>query len=151
MKKIIPNILLDENGNKTGVLLKKIDFERIMEALEDYHDYKVIQKRTAKPSKSILRSKDFNRVKCNTVMLLNRFFGYKYIFSNPAKKNLKKLDDLVSSKECLDIKMLVNVTPIKYRLRVGNYRVIFAEHENEIIIVVVSVGHRREIYNRMKR
>jgi len=96
-------------------------------------------------------------------MLLNRFFGYKYIFSNPAKKDLKKLDkktitsitdkldDLVSSKECLDVKMLVNVTPIKYRLRVGNYRVIFAEHENEIIIVVVGVGHRKEIYNHMKR
>ncbi|MFH0898616.1 MAG: type II toxin-antitoxin system RelE/ParE family toxin [bacterium] len=97
------------------------------------------------------------------MMFFNRFFGYKYIFSEPAKRDLKKLDkqvlakiiskldDLVSKKECLDVKMMVSTTPTQYRLRVGDYRVIFVEQKNEIIIVVIGVGHRREIYNRTKR
>jgi mRNA interferase RelE/StbE len=95
-------------------------------------------------------------------MLPNRFFGYKYSFSESAKRDLKKLDnqvvtkirnkldDLVSRKECLDVKKMVSVTPAQYRLRVGDYRVIFAELENEIMIIVIGVGHRKEIYNRMK-
>jgi hypothetical protein len=52
MKKIARTLLFDEDGNKTGVLLKKADFEAIMEALEDYHDYKLIKKRAGKHYKT---------------------------------------------------------------------------------------------------
>ncbi len=52
MKKIVPKFLFDVDGNKTGVLLKKADFEAIMEALEDYHDYKLVKKRTTKSHKT---------------------------------------------------------------------------------------------------
>jgi mRNA interferase RelE/StbE len=33
-----------------------------------------------------------------------------------------------------------------YRIRHGNWRVIYTVNENEVLIVVVDVGHRREIY-----
>jgi mRNA interferase RelE/StbE len=33
-----------------------------------------------------------------------------------------------------------------YRIRVGNYRVIYEINDNSIIVIVVSVGHRKEIY-----
>ena len=33
-----------------------------------------------------------------------------------------------------------------YRIRVGNYRVIYEINDNTIIVTVVSVGHRKEIY-----
>lgn len=91
-------------------------------------------------------------------MFKNRFSGYKYIFSESAKRDLKKLDDqiksriikkldeLTSGKEGLDIKNMVGKGPAEYRLRVGDYRVIFMERRQEIIIVVVGVGHRREVY-----
>ncbi|MFH0898615.1 MAG: hypothetical protein V1855_03480 [bacterium] len=52
MKKIVPHFLFDVDGNKTGVLLKKADFETIMEAIEDYYDYKLIKKRTTKEHKT---------------------------------------------------------------------------------------------------
>ena len=34
-----------------------------------------------------------------------------------------------------------------YRLRIGAYRVIFKKDETRLIILVVRVGHRREIYD----
>lgn len=34
----------------------------------------------------------------------------------------------------------------RYRLRVGDYRVIYDVIDAEIVILVVGVGHRREIY-----
>jgi len=36
-----------------------------------------------------------------------------------------------------------------YRFRVGDYRVIYALGEQELIILVLRVGHRREIYRRL--
>jgi mRNA interferase RelE/StbE len=33
-----------------------------------------------------------------------------------------------------------------YRLRVGNYRVIYTVDDNRLVVLVVELGHRREIY-----
>ena len=33
-----------------------------------------------------------------------------------------------------------------YRIRVGNYRVIYEIEDGKIIVTVVSVGHRKDIY-----
>jgi mRNA interferase RelE/StbE len=33
-----------------------------------------------------------------------------------------------------------------YRIRVGNYRVIYEIEDDKIIVIVVSVGHRKDIY-----
>jgi len=35
-----------------------------------------------------------------------------------------------------------------YRIRVSDYRIIYSIHENILTIVVVAVGHRREIYRK---
>ena len=37
----------------------------------------------------------------------------------------------------------------RYRLRAGDYRVIYEVIDGQIIILVVGVGHRREIYRAM--
>jgi mRNA interferase RelE/StbE len=37
----------------------------------------------------------------------------------------------------------------RYRLRVGDYRVIYEVMEGQLVILVVGVGHRREIYRAM--
>jgi mRNA interferase RelE/StbE len=37
----------------------------------------------------------------------------------------------------------------RYRLRVGDYRVIYEIIDGQLIILVVGVGHRREIYRAM--
>jgi mRNA interferase RelE/StbE len=33
-----------------------------------------------------------------------------------------------------------------YRLRVGDYRAIYRLNNNELIVEVIAIGHRREIY-----
>ena len=37
----------------------------------------------------------------------------------------------------------------RYRLRVGDYRVIYEVIDQQLVILVVGVGHRREIYRAM--
>ena len=37
----------------------------------------------------------------------------------------------------------------RYRLRVGDYRLIYEVIDGQLIILVVGVGHRREIYRAM--
>jgi mRNA interferase RelE/StbE len=44
-----------------------------------------------------------------------------------------------------DIKKLAGY-PDRYRLRVGDYRVIYEIVDEQLIILIVGVGHRREAY-----
>ena len=34
----------------------------------------------------------------------------------------------------------------KYRVRQGNYRIIYSIEDSRLIVMVVKVGHRREVY-----
>ncbi|MDJ0597243.1 MAG: type II toxin-antitoxin system RelE/ParE family toxin [Crocosphaera sp.] len=35
-----------------------------------------------------------------------------------------------------------------YRIRVGNYRVIYTIEDNVLLIVVIRIGHRQEVYDK---
>ncbi|MCK9544075.1 MAG: type II toxin-antitoxin system RelE/ParE family toxin [Novosphingobium sp.] len=87
----------------------------------------------------------------------------KYIveISPQAKKQLKKIDTYASKKIVTWIdKNLVNCVdpylqgkPLKgnlsnhWRYRIGDYRLISQIDNNKIKIIIVSVGHRKEIYD----
>jgi mRNA interferase RelE/StbE len=34
----------------------------------------------------------------------------------------------------------------KYRVRQGNYRIVYAVEDEKLVVYVVKVGHRREVY-----
>ena len=34
----------------------------------------------------------------------------------------------------------------KYRLRQGSYRIVYSIEDNELVVVVVKVGHRKDVY-----
>jgi mRNA interferase RelE/StbE len=36
----------------------------------------------------------------------------------------------------------------EYRVRVGDYRIIYTIHDEKLIVIVIDVGHRREVYRR---
>jgi mRNA interferase RelE/StbE len=77
----------------------------------------------------IIRSaeKDLNRLPINIfVRVSKRILSLE---SNPRPGNLKKL----SGRE-------------EYRLRVGDYRVLYIINDKEQVITIVAVGHRREVY-----
>ncbi len=84
----------------------------------------------------------------------------KIIFSDKAKKQFLKLDKpvqqqikkFISRLETMNDprssgKMLVGNLIGFWRYRVGDYRLLCKIIDNELIIVVVEIGHRKEIYN----
>ncbi len=85
---------------------------------------------------------------------------YKLVFLSSAKKEFKKLDFVVQKniKEKLillstnpealknNIKALKGEFKGKFRLRTGQYRVIFQKKDDKLIITIIAIGHRKEIY-----
>jgi len=83
------------------------------------------------------------------------------VYSDLALKQLKKLDKPVS-KRIVDYmddvaklgnprergKMLVGNLIGFWRYRVGDYRVLCKIKDNELVITVVDVGQRREVYDK---
>ena len=82
---------------------------------------------------------------------------YEVIFSNKAKKQLFKLEKnvqerIIATLERIRIRPETYITKLVgdpgYKLRVGNYRVIIDIDNYNLLILVIKVGHRKEIYKR---
>ncbi len=85
---------------------------------------------------------------------------YKVVFSEKARKDLKKLDKHIaaliigwlekniegSANPRIHGKGLVGNMSGQWRYRIGDYRVICEIQDDEVIVLVLEVGHRREIY-----
>ena len=88
---------------------------------------------------------------------------YKLVFLTSAKKEFKRLDGvaqkLIKEKLLLlsqnpeivknNIKSLQGSHKGKFRLRIGNYRVVIKKENVKLIITVISVGHRKDIYKQL--
>lgn len=86
--------------------------------------------------------------------------GYRVEFSEQGKKDLKKLDSSVQKMifrwikknlvDCEDPrvhgKSLVGNKKGIWRYRVGNYRLLCNIEDEVLIILVLEIGHRSEIY-----
>jgi mRNA interferase RelE/StbE len=81
--------------------------------------------------------------------------SYKLVYTRSAVKDIKSLDSVVRKrlKKKIEVysvepvvysRRLTNSLIGTYRWRIGNYRVVFDIEGDEI--VVLSVGHRKEIY-----
>jgi mRNA interferase RelE/StbE len=80
---------------------------------------------------------------------------YEIIFSETAKKQLSKLEKdiqqrILAALEKIRIRPESFVKKLvgdpAYRLRVGDYRVIIDIDKGKLLILVIKVGHRRNIY-----
>ena len=92
----------------------------------------------------------------------NNLKGYKLVLKESAQKDLgqidpliahaieKKLQALVLGATNLDIKKMADCAVPTYRLRHGDYRAIYEVYKNEIIVLVVRIGHRQSIYKRFR-
>ena len=82
---------------------------------------------------------------------------YKVAFDKEAEKEFLKLDvkaqKLISSK-IIDLqngnfsndKQLQGKHKGKFRKRAGNYRIIYLKEKNLLVITVIRVAHRKEVY-----
>ena len=89
---------------------------------------------------------------------------YKLKFLGKALNELKKIDRanqkiikeklliLAKNPQVLknNIKRLSGPKEEYFRLWVGSYRIIFKKEEKELIIIIVRIGHRKEIYFSLK-
>lgn len=85
---------------------------------------------------------------------------YKVLFTERARKDLKKMNKTISAlilswvrknlEDCENPrqhgKSLVGDKSGQWRYRVGDYRLLAEIRDNEIVILILTVGHRREIY-----
>ena len=89
---------------------------------------------------------------------VNHLKGYKFLFAPKVKKQIRKLgvnvetkiyeklDMLISGEQGLDVKKLANHKKPTYRLRVGDYRVVYEVYNKKVVILVIKVDHRKDIY-----
>ena len=82
---------------------------------------------------------------------------YEIIFSQKAKKQLSGLEKNIQERiitvlERIRIRPEAYITKLVgdpgYKLRVGDYRVIMDIDNNNLLILVIKVGHRKNIYKR---
>jgi len=83
---------------------------------------------------------------------------YKVVWKNTALKQLDKIDKKIADKLTDKVENYLAKDPINrgerllydykgfYRYRFGDYRVIYEIKAQELIISVVKVAHRREVY-----
>lgn len=72
----------------------------------------------------------------------------------PHQKIIKaKLLILAANPEALknNIRRISGVDEPLYRLRVGSYRIIFKKDKNSLVILIIRIGHRKEIYLSLDR
>ena len=71
---------------------------------------------------------------------------FKGIPRNDAERILKRISSLSREPRPPDSKKLSNEDA--YRIRVGSYRVIYEIRDQLIVVIILKVGHRKDIYRR---
>ena len=83
---------------------------------------------------------------------------YEIIFSEKAEKQLKKLEKDVQGR-IISVLERIRIRPESYierlvgeqvyKLRVGDYRVIMDIDKNRLIVLILKVGHRKNLYDNL--
>lgn len=84
---------------------------------------------------------------------------HRILYTREAKKNLEKLDPSVRRLVRMAIESLA-VEPEKGKplshnlsglrsLRASDYRIIYRLRSGELLILVIAIGHRRDVYKRL--
>ena len=83
---------------------------------------------------------------------------YTIEIARPAQRQLKKLDPVARKKISRRIDRLTedprphgvvkltDASPPLYRVREGQYRVLYTINDDKLIVLVIRIGHRSEVY-----
>lgn len=64
---------------------------------------------------------------------------------------LHKIDSLEYFESATGVKKLKGIEEYPlYRICSGDYRIVFAVEHDRIVIVIVRIGHRKDVYRRLK-
>ena len=87
---------------------------------------------------------------------LRKMASYRIEFSKRVRKDFRKIPERDANRLLKAIKLLAE-DPLPshskklkgeelFRIRIGNYRVIYSMEDDKMIIAVVKVGHRKDVY-----
>ncbi len=83
--------------------------------------------------------------------------AYRVVFSRKAKRQFldlpaivrkrlaPRIDSLARNPRPLGAKRLSGTEDF-YRIRVGDYRILYAIEHHELVVLVVKLGHRKDVY-----
>ncbi len=71
----------------------------------------------------------------------------KKISLNSQKRVLQKINSLAENPLPDGVKKMADGASL-IRVRVGDYRIVYIIENEQLIVLIVAVGHRREIYRR---
>lgn len=85
---------------------------------------------------------------------------YKVFFKSSADRQLRKLTDALQRRIVGKVEMLAHdpqptgVVKLAgdenlWRIRIGNYRVAYEIHDERLIVLVLRVAHRKDVYREM--
>ncbi len=84
--------------------------------------------------------------------------SYEIVFTDTSLKQFKKLqkeiqERIIKALERIRIRPEAHVKKLisdpGYRLRVGEYRVLLDIYKDKLIILVINIGHRKNIYKNL--
>lgn len=146
--------------NKKMAALVSIEDLEALEALEDQLDTREAEKVLAKPMAPVAWDKVKAELKARRAKQPKKKAWtdvYKVFIDPRARKQLlavssvdqrrieKKIDSLAATPRPADCKKLQGGGGL-YRVRVGDYRVVYQVKDRELIVLLVRFGHRREVY-----
>jgi len=84
---------------------------------------------------------------------------YKLLFTETFYRNLKSIPAKDTKRILSRIQLLaddprpagsqkLSGRPDRYRVRQGNYRIIYSIEDEQLVVVAVRAGHRRDVYDR---
>ncbi|QYA64603.1 hypothetical protein J5249_00477 [Campylobacter fetus subsp. fetus] len=125
--------------------------EAISNLLDDFDDYK----------DAIKSIKDSENEKTYTIddMSKNMEFCLKVLFNKSASKNFSKLDGSIKTVILKKLKVIESLENPRcegkalvgnmlglWRYRIGDYRVIAQIQDDKLVILVVKIAHRKDVY-----
>jgi mRNA-degrading endonuclease RelE of RelBE toxin-antitoxin system/PHD/YefM family antitoxin component YafN of YafNO toxin-antitoxin module len=140
-------VFLERYGRRAAVLLSPERYDELMEALEEAEDVAAFDVAMAEEGPNI----PWDQAKAD--------LGWTCIELRPAAvRALKKLDPPVARRLQGAIALLAEdprppaARSLRgrpgLRVRVGDYRIIYTVEDDVLLVVVVTVGHRRDVYDR---
>jgi mRNA interferase RelE/StbE len=87
--------------------------------------------------------------------------GYRVVLTEQAARDARRLPR-DAARRCRNALTLLQENPARgqplkgewkglYRYRVGDFRIIYRIRRRELVVIVIAIGHRREVYRRAPR
>lgn len=153
MTHLYENFVIDAKGNRVGVFLPIKDYNKLLEELKELDDIKAYDKAMSRKQEfvpleqALKRSRPPEKRKSN-VPGRYRETGPKGTCQDPAPDYNKVV---AAVKALADDPRPHGYKKIKgrpgYRIRAGDYRIIYQVKDNILTVFVLIIGNRRDVYD----